>query len=151
MAKVIKRWHRESFSLAGQPVALKIKAASFDESPALLRQMEELGKSAISGDMAAVFSEQNAAFAADTFGRFVRPDEPLEDEDGKPIESGADLYPMGNPGFVLEVLRAVQRYAMLTAQEGKASSSPSMSSSETASSPASSDGGAPATESAPQP
>jgi hypothetical protein len=127
MAKILARWHEETFHLAGQPVKLKVKAPSFAEAPEFLARMEAIGKAAIEQNMAAVFSAENAQFALESFGRFVKPGEELQDEDGKPLVTGADVFGLGNPGFVLDVLRSIQRYSMLTASEGKGSGSPSTS------------------------
>lgn len=127
MAKMLARWHEEEFHLAGQPVKLKVKAPSFSEAPPFLAQMEAIGKAAIEQNMAAVFSAENATFAEQSFARFVKPAEELQDEDGKMLVTGADVFGLGNPGFVLDVLRSIQRYSMLTAAEGKASGSPSTS------------------------
>ena len=129
MAKILTRWHEETFHLAGQELKLKIKAPSFAEAPEFLAKMEAIGKAAFAQDMAGVFSAENATFAAEAFARFVKPDEPIEDEEGRSLATGADVYNIGNPGFVLDVLRSVQRYSMLTSTEGKASASPSTSSS----------------------
>lgn len=125
--QLLKRWHESEFFLAGQPLRLRLKALSFEEAPPFLRKMQEHGAKARTDEGADVFETLGADFVRDTFERYVKPAEELQDEEGGKITSGRDVFSIANPGLAVAVLARLERLAVLTQPEGKASSSPSTS------------------------
>lgn len=151
MAKrIIARWHDRDFILAGQPLKLKLKAVSHEEAPEFLKAMiafaNESKKARIDGVISDPFAHLDPKFAGECFQKWVRPAEEIEDEDGRQITTGLDVYGLVNSGVAFAVLIELQNLAILTATEGKASSSPSTSAAGTGTTDA---GGSPVTSTGP--
>ena len=132
---MLKTWIEKTFHYAGQPLPLKLKVLSYTEAPPFLKQMDVFRKSSYEE----AFEKLDPAFAGDVFGKWVRLEKPVELDYGGPVETGHDVFRIANPGLVWDVLGELYKLASLTVNEGKASSSPSTSSAETASSVAASD------------
>jgi hypothetical protein len=140
--QIIKTWHEQTFPLGGGEVRLKLKALPYgSEAKAFIRTMGEYAKEAqklFASTERVSFADQlevmetayGGEFARQAFAKYVRPAEPMETDDGKKLDTGeAILDELGTPGFVQAVLVGIQMLAMLSGQQGKASSSPATSSS----------------------
>jgi hypothetical protein len=132
---VLKTWIENTFHFAGQPLPLKLKVLSYAEAPPFLKQMDLFRK----GSYEEAFEKLDPGFVAEVFGKWVRLQGAVELDDGGRLETGQALIAIANPGLVWDVLGELYKLASLTVNEGKASSSPSTSSAETASGVAASD------------
>jgi hypothetical protein len=129
---MLKRWHEKTFHQAGQPLAVKLKALSFSEGPEYLRKMMAVSRAAQAAQKDAasvesIFTALDPEWVKSVFTRWVRPVAPIEIEEGAAIETGEALFEVVSPGIAVAVLFEIQKLAMLTEAEGKASSSPSTS------------------------
>jgi hypothetical protein len=128
---MLKRWHEKTFHQAGDPLALKLKALSFLEGPDFLRRMMGVARAAAAaqkdGGIESIFTALDPEWVKGVFTKSVRPVSPIETEEGGKIETGEALFEVVSPGIAVAILFELQKLAMLTEAEGKASSSPSTS------------------------
>lgn len=128
---LLKRWHEKTFHQGGQPLALKLKALSFSESPEFLRKLMAVSRAAQAaqkdGSVESIFTALDPEWVKAVFTKWVRPTAPIELEDGGKVETGEALFDVVSPGVAAAVLFEIQKLAMLTEAEGKGSSSPSTS------------------------
>src|SRR5512139_3283703 len=125
MAQLLKRWEEGTFDLLGQQIRLKVKAPSFDDAGEFLRKMAAFARAASRAQTAvrtgadetgegaeSMFAAIDAKWTREIFAKCVRPVEPIlvEDDgpDGKPIQTGAEVYEVANTALVLQVLYKVQ-------------------------------------------
>jgi hypothetical protein len=142
--KVLRRWHPRTFTFAGEPLRLELKALQKAEAADFLVGMQEIVKGApkpdeeVNRDRAvAMLTLYDTDFVRETFRKAVRPGEPMEDEDGRPITSGDQIFDLVTTGFVQAVLLELQGLCVTSEAEGKGSGSPSTSPSASAGSTAS--------------
>jgi len=128
---MLKRWHEKTFHQAGDALALKLKALSFAEGPEFLRKMMAVSRAAQAaqkdGGVESIFTALDPEWVKSVFVKSVRPVAAIEIEEGGKIETGEALYEVVSPGIAVAILFELQKLAMLTEAEGKASSSPSTS------------------------
>ena len=129
---MLKLWYEETFYQAGQPLALKLKAPLFSDGPEFLRKMTAVSRAVgvarndpESSD--SIFTALDPEWVKGLFAKWVRPVAPIEVEGEAAIESGEGLFGVVSSGVVVQVLFKLQKLALLTEAEGKASSSPSTS------------------------
>lgn len=147
--KTIKRWHKRTYHIAGDPIDIEIKALSKADTGPFLREMAKIGKvirnAGDSADPSIALSFLESGFARDWFGNAVRPAEELQNEDGQRITNGLELFDEVSSHFVLRALLDIQNIVVLTEAEGKDSGSPSTSSVGGGSTESFSSGGVPST------
>lgn len=129
---LLKRWHDRTFYVGGEPLTLKLKALSFGGSADFLRKLMAASKAAEEAkkdpaNLETMFTTIDAAWAKDVFTKSVRLSGSLEVDEGVTITTGAELFEEATPGLVIAVLFQLQKLALVTEAEGKASSSPSTS------------------------
>lgn len=129
--KLFSRWQEHVFTIAGQDVRLSLKAISPLESVAFMATMARVRKhyfaEATEADAAELDKILYPDFARETFERFVKPAEALEDDEG-PITTGGDVFArIASPGLIIRVLFELEKKAVVTGDLGKDSSSPSTS------------------------
>lgn len=153
MPKIInlRRWHPRTFSYYGEEIELEIKALERHEAPAFVRRMTALGEAwqasvRPDGDGLDLLKHLEDPELVDAFRSFVRIAPGQEITWEGQAATPEILYREGNPWFVMAVMTAIQRLAMLTMSEGKVFGSRSGSRS-VASAPENSVSDAPSTES----
>lgn len=155
-ASLFTRWAPVTLLFYGAPAKLKIKALSKREAAPFFERMRTPFLSTTNtekpdDEKALLALKEWDDFTADTFGRFVRLVEPLQDADdlaAPPITDPQDLAAQASPAFINLVLRKIQELAALGVVEGEASGSPSTSTAASGQTQASTGSPAPNTESA---
>jgi hypothetical protein len=123
---LLKTWLPVTVYLAGQPIALKLKAIPFGEFSEFYRRIDAYNRLALEGKALDVFEAFTPTELRDWFGRWVRIDGDLE-FDGERIITGDDLLRIATLGIVREVIGKLLDFGRLSEAEGKGSSSPSTS------------------------
>ncbi len=154
MPKIInlRRWHPRTFYFYGEEIELEIKALERHEAPDFVKRMGRLGEAwqkavaADGNDSPELIKLLEDPEVEGAFQRFVRiaPGQEVNWEGER--ADALTLYREGNPFFIMAVMTAIQRLAMLSVSEGKASGLRSGSRS-VESAPASSVSAAPSTDS----
>ena len=121
----LKLWHSKLFHVAGQELRLKVKSLSFLEAPQFLANMEELRKNLkATGDggqaIQAIYATVDPSFVASCFQKWVRPDGPIEIDEGEPLRTGEDVYGIATTGLVMDVLWSIQGLRFRPARREKA-------------------------------
>jgi hypothetical protein len=150
--QVLKTTVRETFTELGIPIQVDLAVPTHRDAPKLLATMarmskrgaqkDESGAPDIAGFYEALETKEFVDFVADTFLRFVRPIE-LKDERGNEIATGKQLLDVAGQPLVMAILWKLRALCLPDAAMGKASSSPSSSST-----PSETSGASPATSTA---
>jgi hypothetical protein len=133
--KILRRWHPQTFRFGAETIALQLKALTKAEAVDFLRELASMGRMARAVDpldedaVVASFKRLQSDFVRDTYRRFVRLDEELGRDDGTRIEDAEQLLEELPTGLTFEILLALQSLCIANELQGKASGSPSTSSS----------------------
>jgi hypothetical protein len=136
MTKIIRRWHAREYVLADVPVKVLLKALLKLEASEFLAGMQELaqglptagGPPMDAQGMAKMYASLDGPFVQEAFKRYVKPNEPLADEEGNAIDDGGKLLALASVGFTQAVLLDLQRLCVNSEDSAKSSASPSTSS-----------------------
>ena len=122
----------KEFFFASQPMTLRLKVPSYVEGPEFRKKMQAFSAA---DDVEKRDQALDPTWLGEIFGKWVKLPKPvqLEGWDGPvTLKTGKDLMEVANTGLVYEVLGEFNRLSALTAEEGKASGSPSTSPAATA-------------------
>lgn len=144
MAKIFSRWVPVTLPFLAGEIALRLRAFDSREAPAFKRAVQDYFASLVQkeGETDEAHNKRVEimlpawhALVRDTFERFVRVVEPLEDEDDPTVKitDGASLYKQAPGDFYNAVMIRLAGLASLGDTEGNSSGSHSTSSVEPAS------------------
>jgi hypothetical protein len=162
LTKKLRRWRDHEVRFLGDTIRVQVKVPNVGEGHAALREhrkgvgafvvaynrLKENPQDAEAAAIVAAYDpvkilDDHADEVRDLFSKAVRPhpEDPLEDEDGQPITTGAQLFTIFSPAAAVSCVGRISMLGILTESEGKASSPPSTSAVEPPTTP----GGSPAT------
>lgn len=146
MAFTFKRWFQEKYTFKGEEISFELKhLTAFEErsvrAPVVramgamddLKTASEQQTGKIADVSAATLDKMNQSlsleFTREVFEKYVRNVSGVCDEEGKPRTDGAFLMEIADDAFLWHILLRLLGNGKVSAEEGKASGSPSTSAS----------------------